>query len=63
MNNLVALEYNTAKEILEKSNYQVQFRYSRPPKQLVGLGQLRVIGQRKIDDTLVELIVGHEDYR
>ena len=62
MESLIALDYNNAKKLLQKDNYQIQTRYTRPPRQLVGLGHLRVIGQRVISENCIELIVSHEDF-
>ncbi|TDX51897.1 hypothetical protein [Orenia marismortui] len=63
MKDVISLEYNLAKELLEVSNYEIKTRYTRPTRKLLGLGQLRVVGQRLIDETTIELIISHEDYQ
>ncbi|PRX33640.1 hypothetical protein BX659_103167 [Orenia metallireducens] len=62
MKNVIALNYNSAKDLLTRDNYKLQIRHTRPPRKLVGLGELRVIGQRLINKEVVELIISHEDY-
>jgi len=62
MKNVIALNYNSAKELLMRDNYKIQTRHTRPPRKLVGLGELRVVGQRLIDKEIVELIISNEDY-
>ncbi|OCL27119.1 hypothetical protein U472_06460 [Orenia metallireducens] len=62
MKNVIALDYNSAKDLLTRDNYKIQIRHTRPPRKLVGLGELRVIGQRLIDEEVVELIISNEDY-
>ncbi len=62
MKSLIATKYNWAKEFLETEGYQLQIRYTRPPRNNIGLGELRVVGQQEIDSETIELIIANEDY-